>query len=131
MGEAAVAAAKSINYEGAGTVEFLLDRQGNFYFMEMNTRIQVEHPVTEMVTGVDLIKQQISMHAGEKIIEPSELKLRGHSIECRINAEDPSNNFLPFPGNINSFHMPGGKGVRVDSHAYSGYEIPPNYDSMM
>ena len=131
MGNAAIAAAKSIGYEGAGTVEFLVDDDDNFYFMEMNTRIQVEHPVTEMVTGVDLIKQQILMHAGEKIIEPSELKLRGHSIECRINAEDPSNNFLPFPGNINSFHMPGGKGVRVDSHAYSGYEIPRYYDSMI
>jgi acetyl-CoA carboxylase biotin carboxylase subunit len=98
----------------------------------MNTRIQVEHPVTEMVTGVDLIKQQIKMHAGEKVpIDSKGFKLRGHSIECRINAEDPSNNFLPFPGKITSFHMPGGKGVRVDSHAYAGYVIPSQYDSMI
>jgi len=131
IGQAAIKGAKAVDYIGVGTIEFLMDKNKNFYFMEMNTRIQVEHPVTEMVTGVDLIKQQILMHAGEKIIEPSELKLRGHSIECRINAEDPSNNFLPFPGNINSFHMPGGKGVRVDSHAYSGYEIPRYYDSMI
>ena len=131
IGQAAIKGAKAVDYIGVGTIEFLMDKNKNFYFMEMNTRIQVEHPVTEMVTGVDLIKQQILMHAGEKIIEPGELKLRGHSIECRINAEDPSNNFLPFPGNINSFHMPGGKGVRVDSHAYSGYEIPRYYDSMI
>ena len=123
--------AKAVKYIGVGTIEFLMDKDKNFYFMEMNTRIQVEHPVTEMVTGVDLIKQQILMHAGEKISEPSNLKLTGHSIECGINAEDPSNNFLPFPGKINSFHMPGGKGVRVDSHAYSGYEIPRYYDSMI
>ena len=122
---------EAVKYIGVGTIEFLMDKNKNFYFMEMNTRIQVEHPVTEMVTGVDLIKKQILMHAGEKISEPSKLKLTGHSIECRINAEDPSNNFLPFPGKINSFHMPGGKGDRVDSHAYSGYEIPRYYDSMI
>ncbi|MDC0165279.1 acetyl-CoA carboxylase biotin carboxylase subunit [bacterium] len=132
MGEAAITGAKSINYVGVGTIEFLLDKNQNFYFMEMNTRIQVEHPVTEMVTGVDLIKQQIRVHGGEDC--PSynpDYKLRGHSIECRINAEDPEKNFRPSPGKINNFHMPGGKGVRVDSHAYSGYEIPTHYDSMI
>ena len=132
IGESAVKGAKSVDYIGVGTIEFLMDNNKNFYFMEMNTRIQVEHPVTEMVTGVDLIKQQIKMHAGEKCsIDSTKFKLRGHSIECRINAEDPSNNFLPFPGKITSFHMPGGKGVRVDSHAYAGYVIPTNYDSMI
>ena len=132
IGKAAVKGAKSVNYVGVGTIEFLMDKNKNFYFMEMNTRIQVEHPVTEMVTGVDLIKQQIKMHAGEKVpIDSKGFKLRGHSIECRINAEDPSNNFLPFPGKITSFHMPGGKGVRVDSHAYAGYVIPSQYDSMI
>jgi len=132
MGEAAILAAKAINYVGAGTVEFLLDEDDSFYFMEMNTRIQVEHPVTEMVTGVDLIKQQIKMHAGLKYPEYlQDFKLRGHSIECRINAEDPANNFMPFPGEITNFHMPGGKGVRVDTHAYSGYKIPTEYDSMI
>jgi acetyl-CoA carboxylase biotin carboxylase subunit len=132
IGESAVKGAKSVGYVGVGTIEFLMDKNKNFYFMEMNTRIQVEHPVTEMVTGVDLIKQQIKMHAGEKcLIDSTKFRLRGHSIECRINAEDPSNNFLPFPGKIMSFHMPGGKGVRVDSHAYAGYVIPTNYDSMI
>ena len=132
IGESAVKGAKSVDYIGVGTIEFLMDNNKNFYFMEMNTRIQVEHPVTEMVTGVDLIKQQIKMHAGEKCsIDSTKFRLRGHSIECRINAEDPSNNFLPFPGKITSFHMPGGKGVRVDSHAYAGYVIPTNYDSMI
>jgi len=132
IGEAAVAGAKAVNYIGVGTIEFLMDKNKNFYFMEMNTRIQVEHPVTEMVTGVDLIKQQIKMHDGSKC--PANLqnfRLRGHSIECRINAEDPANNFMPFPGVITNFHMPGGKGVRVDSHAYSGYKIPTQYDSMI
>ena len=132
IGEAAVAGAKAVNYIGVGTIEFLMDKSKNFYFMEMNTRIQVEHPVTEMVTGVDLIKQQIKMHDGSEC--PSNLQnfcLRGHSIECRINAEDPANNFMPFPGVITNFHMPGGKGVRVDSHAYSGYKIPTQYDSMI
>ena len=132
IGEAAVAGAKAVNYIGVGTIEFLMDKNKNFYFMEMNTRIQVEHPVTEMVTGVDLIKQQIKMHDGSEC--PANLQkfcLRGHSIECRINAEDPANNFMPFPGVITNFHMPGGKGVRVDSHAYSGYKIPTQYDSMI
>ena len=132
MGEAAIAGAKAINYVGVGTIEFLLDIDKNFYFMEMNTRIQVEHPVTEMVTGVDLIKQQIRVHAGQKCPNySSNYKLRGHSIECRINAEDPSNNFMPSPTKITNFHMPGGKGVRIDSHAYTGYEIPTHYDSMI
>ena len=132
IGEAAVAGAKAVNYIGVGTIEFLMDKSKNFYFMEMNTRIQVEHPVTEMVTGVDLIKQQIKMHDGSKC-PPNlqDFRLRGHSIECRINAEDPANNFMPFPGVITNFHMPGGKGVRVDSHAYSGYKIPSQYDSMI
>ena len=132
LGETAVKAGEKVNYVGVGTVEFLVDKNLNYYFMEMNTRIQVEHPVTEMVTGIDLIKQQIRMHAGK--ICPKFFKqfhLRGHSIECRINAEDPSNNFSPSPKKITSFHMPGGKGVRVDSHAYAGYEIPPYYDSMI
>ncbi len=131
IGEAAIAGAKAVGYLGVGTIEFLMDHDKNFYFMEMNTRIQVEHPVTEMVTGVDLIKQQILMHAGNQCPKFENLILRGHSIECRINAEDPSNNFLPFPGIIKNFHMPGGKGVRVDSHAYAGYEIPRYYDSMI
>ncbi len=132
IGDAAIAGAKAINYVGVGTIEFLLDKDKNFYFMEMNTRIQVEHPVTEMVTGVDLIKQQIRVHAGEKCPKYSpNYKLRGHSIECRLNAEDPSNNFMPSPGKITNFHMPGGKGVRVDSHAYTGYVIPTYYDSMI
>ena len=131
IGDAAVSGAKSVNYVGVGTIEFLMDNEKNFYFMEMNTRIQVEHPVTEMVTGVDLIKQQIKMHAGKECPDLDNFQLRGHSIECRINAEDPSNNLMPFPGEITSFHMPGGKGVRVDSHAYAGYVIPSQYDSMI
>jgi acetyl-CoA carboxylase biotin carboxylase subunit len=132
IGAAAVAGAKAVNYVGVGTIEFLMDKNKNYFFMEMNTRIQVEHPVTEMVTGVDLIKQQIKMHAGlECPAYLQNFKLRGHSIECRINAEDPANNFMPFPGEITNFHMPGGKGVRVDSHAYSGYKIPTQYDSMI
>ncbi len=132
MGATALKAAKAVGYVGVGTVEFLLDKNRDFYFMEMNTRIQVEHPVTEMVTGVDLIKQQIKMHAGDKFPDfLYNLKLRGHSIECRLNAEDPAHKFAPSPGTITSFHMPGGKGVRVDSHAYAGYEIPTFYDSMI
>ena len=132
LGDTAVKAGEKVNYVGVGTVEFLVDKNLNYYFMEMNTRIQVEHPVTEMVTGIDLIKQQIRMHAGKKCPEFfKQFHLRGHSIECRINAEDPSNNFSPSPKKITSFHMPGGKGVRVDSHAYAGYEIPPYYDSMI
>ncbi len=132
MGEAAVAAAKSINYEGAGTVEFLLDRQDNFYFMEMNTRIQVEHPVTELVTGMDLISEQLRIAGGEKLqFSQSDIKLEGHAIECRINAEDPTHNFRPSPGKITGWLPPGGPGVRVDSHVYTGYDIPPFYDSLI
>ena len=132
MGEAAIAGAKAVGYIGVGTVEFLLDKNKDFYFMEMNTRIQVEHPITEMVTGADLIKWQIRMHAGDKFPDYLyNMKLRGHSIECRINAEDPDKNFSPSAMPISSFHMPGGKGVRIDSHAYAGYEIPPYYDSLL
>ena len=132
LGTSAINAAKTVKYVGVGTVEFLVDKNLNYYFMEMNTRIQVEHPVTEMVSGVDLIKQQIRMHVGKSF--PSFLEkfqLRGHAIECRINAEDPANDFVPSPMKITSFHMPGGKGVRVDSHAYAGYQIPTYYDSMI
>jgi acetyl-CoA carboxylase biotin carboxylase subunit len=132
MGEAAVAAARSIAYEGAGTVEFLLDRGGGFYFMEMNTRIQVEHPVTEMVTGIDLIAEQLRIAGGEPIsVRQEEIQLRGHAIECRINAEDPRHNFRPAPGRITGWLPPGGPGVRIDSHVYTGYEIPPFYDSLI
>jgi acetyl-CoA carboxylase biotin carboxylase subunit len=132
MGEAAVAAARSIGYEGAGTVEFLVDRHGGFYFMEMNTRIQVEHPVTEMVTGIDLIAEQLHIAGGEPIsFTQDELRLTGHAIECRINAEDPRHNFRPAPGKITGWLPPGGPGVRVDSHVYTGYEIPPFYDSLI
>ncbi len=132
MGQAAVSAAKSINYEGAGTVEFLLDRSGNFYFMEMNTRIQVEHPVTEMVTGVDLVAEQLRIAGGESIsFTQDQIQLNGHSIECRINAEDSSHNFRPSPGRITGWLPPGGPGVRVDSHVYTGYDIPPFYDSLI
>lgn len=127
MGEAAVAAARSITYEGAGTVEFLVDRSGSFYFMEMNTRIQVEHPVTEMVTGFDLIAEQLRIAGGEPLsMRQEDVKLRGHAIECRINAEDPQQNFRPAPGRITGWLPPGGPGVRVDSHVYTGYEIPPS-----
>jgi len=130
MGDAAVRAAQTINYEGAGTVEFLLDKHGKFYFMEMNTRIQVEHPVTEEVTGYDLIKSQIEVAAGMPL-RRKPLKMRGHSIECRINAEDPAYGFRPSAGKITVFHPPGGHSVRVDTHVYSGYVVPPNYDSMI
>lgn len=132
MGDLAVRGAKGINYTSAGTIEFLLDADGNFYFMEMNTRIQVEHPVTEMVTGVDIIKEQIRIASGGRLnLKQEELKGTGAAIECRINAEDPEKNFLPSPGKISSYHIPGGPGVRIDSHAYQGYEISPYYDSLV
>ena len=132
MGNAAIAAAKSISYEGAGTVEFLVDDENNFYFMEMNTRIQVEHPVTEMVTGVDLIAEQIKIAGGANLgFNQDDIHLNGHAIECRINAEDPLHNFRPCPGKITGWLPPGGPGVRVDSHVYTGYEIPPFYDSLI
>jgi acetyl-CoA carboxylase biotin carboxylase subunit len=132
MGEAAVAAARSIDYEGAGTVEFLVDKSGAFYFMEMNTRIQVEHPVTEMVTGIDLIAEQLRIAGGEPIsVRQDQIHVNGHAIECRINAEDPSHNFRPAPGKITGWLPPGGPGVRIDSHVYTGYEIPPFYDSLI
>ena len=132
IGEAAVKGAKSVGYSSAGTVEFLLEKEGNFYFMEMNTRIQVEHPVTEEVADLDLIKEQIRMAAGERLgFSQDTVNIRGHAIECRINAEDPDKDFLPSPGVITSFHLPGGHGVRVDTHAYAKYQIPPFYDSMI
>jgi len=132
LGEAAVAAANAVGYQSAGTVEFLYDNKGHFYFMEMNTRIQVEHPVTEQVTGVDLIKEQIKVAAGEKLsYSQDDIKINGHAIECRINAEDPKNDFAPSPGKIEFLHLPGGLGVRVDTHIYAGYKIPPFYDSMI
>ena len=132
MGEAAVKAAKAAGYTNAGTIEFLLEQNGAFYFMEMNTRIQVEHPVTEWVTGLDLVKEQIRIAAGEKLqMSQDEIVLKGHAIECRINAEDPKHNFRPSPGTITDLYLPGGKGVRVDTAIYSGYEIPPYYDSML
>jgi len=132
MGNAAVKAAKSINYVGAGTVEFLLDKSGDFYFMEMNTRIQVEHPVTEMITGLDLIAEQIRIAQGEKLrLTQEQVQLRGHAIECRINAEDPKYNFRPSPGRISAYLPPGGPGVRMDSHVYTDYEISPYYDSLI
>jgi acetyl-CoA carboxylase, biotin carboxylase subunit len=131
MGNAAVAGAKAINYVGAGTIEMLLDSDGKYYFMEMNTRIQVEHPVTEMLTGVDLVKEQIRVAAGEKLLDIKLPPLRGHVIECRVNAEDPARKFQPSPGKITAFHPPGGPGVRLDSHVYAGYTVPPFYDSLL
>jgi len=130
MGEAAINAGKAIQYEGAGTVEFLVDKDLNFYFMEMNTRIQVEHPVTEEITNYDLVAEQIRIAAGKKLLMKP-LKMRGHAIECRINAEDPSKGFRPSAGTITVFHIPGGHSVRIDTHAYSGYKIPSHYDSMI
>jgi acetyl-CoA carboxylase biotin carboxylase subunit len=132
MGRVAVKGVKHVGYESAGTIEFLMDSKGNFYFMEMNTRIQVEHPVTEMVYGVDLIKEQIRIAAGDPLkIEQKEMYPRGHAIECRINAEDPSNNFMPAPGEITNLHLPGGPGIRVDTHIYNSYRVPPFYDSLI
>ena len=132
MGETAVKAAKAVGYENAGTIEFLLDKHKNFYFMEMNTRIQVEHPVTEMVTGMDLIKEQIRIAAGEPLsVSQEDVRIQGHAIECRINAENPAKNFMPCPGRIASVHIPGGNGVRVDTHIYGDYRVPANYDSML
>jgi acetyl-CoA carboxylase biotin carboxylase subunit len=130
MGQAGINAAKSVDYEGAGTVEFLVDKNHDFYFMEMNTRIQVEHPVTEEITNYDLIAEQIKVAAGQEL-EDKELKMRGHAIECRINAEDPAHNFRPSAGTIETFHVPGGHSVRIDTHAYNGYRIPSQYDSMI
>ncbi|GGZ36953.1 acetyl-CoA carboxylase biotin carboxylase subunit [Echinicola pacifica] len=130
MGKAAIKGAEAIGYEGAGTIEFLVDKNRNFYFMEMNTRIQVEHPITEEVTDFDLIKEQIKVAAGEPISGQNYYP-KLYAMECRINAEDPSNGFRPSPGKINNLHLPGGRGVRVDSHVYAGYVIPPNYDSMI
>lgn len=132
MGEAAVKAAKAAGYENAGTIEFLLDKDGRFYFMEMNTRIQVEHPVTEWVTGVDLVKEQIRIASGLPLsCKQEDIHLTGHAIECRINAENPSKGFRPSPGTITDMYFPGGKGIRIDSAVYSGYTIPPYYDSMI
>ncbi|MFN0158787.1 MAG: acetyl-CoA carboxylase biotin carboxylase subunit [Bacteroidota bacterium] len=130
MGDAAIKGCKAVNYENAGTIEFLVDKHKNFYFMEMNTRIQVEHPVTEQVTGHDLIKLQLRIAAGEKLPR-KKIARHGHAIECRINAEDPFNDFRPSPGRITDFHMPGGFGVRVDTHSYAGYVVPPYYDSLI
>ena len=132
MGDASVRGAAAIGYVGAGTIEFLLDEDGSFYFMEMNTRIQVEHPVTEMATGFDLVKEQIRAAAGLPLSMPDQpISLRGHAIECRINAEDPERNFAPSPGTITALHLPGGPGVRVDTHIYAGYKVPPFYDSLL
>ena len=131
MGEAAVRGAKAIDYVGAGTIEMLLDEDGSFYFMEMNTRIQVEHPVTEMLTGVDLVKEQIRVAAGERLSVSEMPPMRGHVIECRVNAEDPARGFQPSPGRIDVYHPPGGPGVRLDSHVYAGYTVPPFYDSLI
>ncbi len=131
MGRAALLGAEAIGYQGAGTVEFLYAADGSFYFMEMNTRIQVEHPVTELVTSLDLIKSQISVAAGRKLEVTESPAFRGHAIECRINAEDPEHGFRPSPGQITSFHAPGGPGVRVDTHVYAGYVVPPQYDSLL
>ena len=131
MGDDAVRGAKAIDYVGAGTIEMLLDEDGSYYFMEMNTRIQVEHPVTEMLTGVDLVKEQIRVAAGEPLSVPEMPPLRGHVIEVRVNAEDPARNFQPSPGRIDVFNPPGGPGVRVDTHIYTGYTVPPYYDSLL
>lgn len=132
MGEAAINAVKAAHYSNAGTIEFLVDKHKNFYFMEMNTRIQVEHPVTEWVTGIDIVKEQLKIASGEKLgYTQADISVKGHSIECRINAENPENNFMPCPGTITDLHLPGGNGVRIDTAVYTGYKIPPVYDSMI
>ena len=132
MGEVAILGARAVDYRGAGTIEFLVDNEGNFYFMEMNTRVQVEHPVTEVFTGIDIVAEHIKIAAGERMeLTQDSIGFRGHVIECRINAEDPSKGFRPSPGKITAFHQPGGIGVRVDTHAYAHYVIPPYYDSMI
>ena len=132
MGVAAVKAAKATGYTSCGTVEFLVDKDKNFYFMEMNTRIQVEHPITELRTGIDIVKEQIRIAAGESLkFKQKDVTFRGHSIECRINAENPNKNFMPCPGTITGLHLPGGNGIRIDTAVYEGYKIPPNYDSMI
>ena len=132
LGDIAIKGIKAVNYVSAGTMEFLLDKNNNFYFMEMNTRIQVEHPVTEMITGIDLIKEQIRIAAGEKLsIQQEDIQIKGAAIECRINAEDPENNFMPSPGKIEILNLPGGPRVRIDTHIYPGYAIPPFYDSLL
>lgn len=132
MGEMAIRAARAVDYESAGTMEFLLDKHGNYYFIEMNTRIQVEHPVTELITGIDLIKEQIRIASGKKLeLSQEDIKINGHAIECRINAEDIHNNFTPSPGTIKDYLVPGGNGIRIDTHIYSGYNVPSAYDSMI
>ncbi len=132
MGSVAAKGAKGVGYYSAGTIEFLLDSDRNFYFMEMNTRIQVEHPVTEMVAGLDLVKEQIRIAAGEKLdVRQKDIEIKGHAIECRINAEDWEKNFMPNPGKVEVFHLPGGPGIRIDSHVYQEYQIPPFYDSLI
>ncbi len=132
MGEMAVKGARAVNYTSLGTVECLVDASGNFYFMEMNTRVQVEHPVTEAVTGIDLIKEQIRIAAGERLsFTQEDVRWAGHAIECRINAEDPDSDFMPCPGQVTMYHAPGGPSVRVDSHLYAGYRVPPHYDSLL
>jgi acetyl-CoA carboxylase biotin carboxylase subunit len=132
LGKYALKLAKLVKYTSAGTIEFLMDKYGDFYFMEMNTRVQVEHPVTELTTGIDIIKEQIKIAAGERLsMKKDILEPRGHAIECRINAENPDDNFRPSPGTITTYHVPGGPGVRVDTHLYQGYKVPPYYDSML
>lgn len=132
MGEVAVKAAKEIGYYNAGTIEFLVDKDQNFYFMEMNTRIQVEHPVTELVTGIDMIKEQLKIASGEKLsFEQKDITFTGHSMEVRVNAENPRKNFMPCPGKITELHLPGGNGIRVDTAIYAGYTVPQTYDSML